>query len=183
MKRLLVLGLLIIGIGCFSPDLLAWPRKGGYSSGGSVSVRGYTRRDGTYVRPHTRSAPGRSYLPYVVPAAAATAAVIASRPAQASPSSPSIQPLQFAAPDSSAVESGGSSPPISVPAPASASQPVAIPPVQLKTTINECGNKGWCYITINPDGTQEFRANPATNIAYPPAPGVTLPRMVIVNNQ
>ena len=25
------------------------------SSGGSVSVRGYTRKDGTYVRPHTRS--------------------------------------------------------------------------------------------------------------------------------
>jgi hypothetical protein len=34
------------------------------SSGGRVSVRGYYRRDGTYVRPHTRSAPGsRSYYP------------------------------------------------------------------------------------------------------------------------
>lgn len=39
---------------------------GGYGYGGSptgtgkdVRVRGYTRRDGTYVRPHTRSAPGR----------------------------------------------------------------------------------------------------------------------------
>lgn len=29
------------------------------SSGGSVSVKGYTRKDGTYVRPHTRSAPRR----------------------------------------------------------------------------------------------------------------------------
>lgn len=28
------------------------------SSGGAVHVRGYTRKDGTYVRPHTRSAPG-----------------------------------------------------------------------------------------------------------------------------
>jgi hypothetical protein len=28
-------------------------------SGGRVSVRGYTRKDGTYVRPHTRSAPRR----------------------------------------------------------------------------------------------------------------------------
>jgi hypothetical protein len=27
------------------------------SSGGRVQVRGYTRRDGTYVRPHTRSRP------------------------------------------------------------------------------------------------------------------------------
>jgi Staphylococcal nuclease homologue len=31
----------------------------GSSSGGSVSVRGYTRSDGTYVAPYTRSAPGR----------------------------------------------------------------------------------------------------------------------------
>lgn len=29
------------------------------SSGGSVSVKGYYRKDGTYVKPHTRSAPKR----------------------------------------------------------------------------------------------------------------------------
>lgn len=29
------------------------------SSGGTVQVKGYTRKDGTYVRPHTRSAPKR----------------------------------------------------------------------------------------------------------------------------
>ena len=29
------------------------------SSGGTVNVKGYTRKDGTYVRPHTRSAPRR----------------------------------------------------------------------------------------------------------------------------
>jgi len=29
------------------------------SSGGTVHVKGYTRKDGTYVRPHTRSAPKR----------------------------------------------------------------------------------------------------------------------------
>lgn len=29
------------------------------NSGGSVQVKGYYRKDGTYVRPHTRSAPGR----------------------------------------------------------------------------------------------------------------------------
>jgi hypothetical protein len=39
------------------------PRSSGGSSassgtGGSVHVRGYYRRDGTYVRPHTRSRPG-----------------------------------------------------------------------------------------------------------------------------
>lgn len=28
------------------------------NTGGSVHVKGYTRKDGTYVRPHTRSAPG-----------------------------------------------------------------------------------------------------------------------------
>lgn len=40
------------------------PSSGGSSaspsSGGSVHVRGYYRRDGTYVRPHTRSRPGGS---------------------------------------------------------------------------------------------------------------------------
>ncbi len=29
------------------------------SSGGTVHVKGYTRKDGTYVRPHTRSSPSR----------------------------------------------------------------------------------------------------------------------------
>lgn len=33
------------------------------SSGGSVHVRGYRRRDGTYVRPHTRSRPGSGSRP------------------------------------------------------------------------------------------------------------------------
>lgn len=32
----------------------------GGSTGGPVRVRGYTRRDGTYVRPHTRSRPRRN---------------------------------------------------------------------------------------------------------------------------
>lgn len=31
------------------------------SSGGTVHVKGYTRKDGTYVKPHTRSAPKRKY--------------------------------------------------------------------------------------------------------------------------
>ncbi|MBB6369084.1 hypothetical protein [Chryseobacterium shigense] len=30
-----------------------------YRSGGSVHVKGYTRKDGTYVKPHTRSSPSR----------------------------------------------------------------------------------------------------------------------------
>jgi hypothetical protein len=36
----------------------ARPAPSGSSGGGTVYVRGYTRKDGTYVRPHTRSAPG-----------------------------------------------------------------------------------------------------------------------------
>lgn len=32
-------------------------KKSSTSSGGTVHVKGYTRKDGTYVRPHTRSAP------------------------------------------------------------------------------------------------------------------------------
>lgn len=31
------------------------------SNGGTVNVKGYYRKDGTYVRPHTRSAPKRKY--------------------------------------------------------------------------------------------------------------------------
>lgn len=43
---------------------LASAKAGGYASpsgggGGVVHVRGYTRKDGTYVQPHTRSAPRR----------------------------------------------------------------------------------------------------------------------------
>ncbi|MCP1299517.1 hypothetical protein NK356_10085 [Chryseobacterium sp. S0630] len=34
-------------------------KSGNTSSGGSVSVKGYYRKNGTYVRPHTRSAPSR----------------------------------------------------------------------------------------------------------------------------
>lgn len=36
------------------------PNLGSYSSGGSVSVKGYYRKDGTYVKPHTRKAPSKS---------------------------------------------------------------------------------------------------------------------------
>jgi hypothetical protein len=35
------------------------PRSSSLSTGGTVQVRGYYRKDGTYVRPHTRSAPRR----------------------------------------------------------------------------------------------------------------------------
>jgi hypothetical protein len=35
-------------------------RSTGSSNGGSVSVKGYYRKDGTYVKPHTRSTPKRS---------------------------------------------------------------------------------------------------------------------------
>lgn len=34
------------------------------SPGGSVHVKGYYRKDGTYVRPHTRSAPGTATFDY-----------------------------------------------------------------------------------------------------------------------
>jgi endonuclease YncB( thermonuclease family) len=39
-----------------SPSVSPAPAR---SSGGTVKVRGYTRKDGTYVRPHTRRAPRR----------------------------------------------------------------------------------------------------------------------------
>jgi len=54
--------LTIVGIIYSSTDLVS--ARGGHgggrysSHGGSVHVRGYTRKDGTYVSPYTRSAPG-----------------------------------------------------------------------------------------------------------------------------
>jgi hypothetical protein len=51
---LLVLTLLFIDTAILMADAFAGGR------GGGVSVKGYTRRDGTYVQPHTRSAPDRN---------------------------------------------------------------------------------------------------------------------------
>jgi len=36
------------------------PRGGGTSKGSETSVRGYTKRDGTYVAPHRRTSPDTS---------------------------------------------------------------------------------------------------------------------------
>jgi hypothetical protein len=59
--------LTVMGIIYSSADLVS--ARGGYgggsyrSHGGSVHVRGYTRKDGTYVSPYTRSAPGYGSQP------------------------------------------------------------------------------------------------------------------------
>ena len=42
-----------------SPALITTPSSSSSSSGGTVHVKGYYRKNGTYVRPHTRSAPKR----------------------------------------------------------------------------------------------------------------------------
>ena len=53
---ILVLTLLIV-VAAWTADTFAGGKKGG---GGDVGVKGYTRKDGTYVAPHTRSAPDSS---------------------------------------------------------------------------------------------------------------------------
>lgn len=59
--------ILISGLVYVAPDN-AWARGGGGRGGGRVSVRGYYRSNGTYVRPYTRSAPTGSYgTPYYAP--------------------------------------------------------------------------------------------------------------------
>ena len=47
------------GIAGGAPSTSSAVSRPSTSPGGSVNVSGYTRRDGTYVRPHTRSAPRR----------------------------------------------------------------------------------------------------------------------------
>lgn len=42
---------------CYDADFACHDGSYGPSSGGPVHVRGYYRRDGTHVRPHTRSRP------------------------------------------------------------------------------------------------------------------------------
>lgn len=54
LKRILAL-VIILSMVAFSLEAFAGGRGGG--KGGSVDVRGYTRKDGTYVAPHQRSAP------------------------------------------------------------------------------------------------------------------------------
>ncbi len=51
MRRLLSLILAYLLVAVFTGDVLAGSR------GGSVDVKGYFRKDGTYVQPHTRTAP------------------------------------------------------------------------------------------------------------------------------
>jgi len=42
-----------------NPSANSYNYRPNTSTGGTVNVKGYTRKDGTYVRPHTRSAPRR----------------------------------------------------------------------------------------------------------------------------
>jgi hypothetical protein len=56
-SRSLILVLTVLIVAAWTADALAGGRKG---SGGDVGVKGYTRKDGTYVAPHTRSAPDSS---------------------------------------------------------------------------------------------------------------------------
>jgi hypothetical protein len=51
MKRKLIIPLILVLLSLFISDSITEAR------GGSVSVKGYTRKDGTYVAPHMRSAP------------------------------------------------------------------------------------------------------------------------------
>jgi hypothetical protein len=53
----LVLVLTVLIVAAWSADAFGSGRKG---SGGDVSVKGYYRKDGTYVQPHKRSAPDSS---------------------------------------------------------------------------------------------------------------------------
>jgi hypothetical protein len=59
------------------------------------------------------------------------------------------------------------------------SQPVPLGAPVMR--IDQCGDKGWCYVTVYPDGSREARANPVADISYPPA-GVSA-EFVVGNQQ
>jgi hypothetical protein len=64
-SRSLVLVLTVLIVAAWGADAFAGGKKG---SGGDVSVKGYYRKDGTYVQPHKRSAPDSSpYNNYGMP--------------------------------------------------------------------------------------------------------------------
>ena len=150
----------------FAADAVNARGRGGgssYSRGGkSVYVHGYTRKDGTYVRSHYRSPPGggssipsgRAYYPL--------------SPAPTYSPAPSYSPAT--------TTTAPPNPTPSVPK----VFPMGDPPAP---KIDNCPTKGWCYITLNPDGGREANAQPTMDVSYPPPPGVTLPRMIIVNTQ
>ena len=56
MKRALVLFILALLLAAPLDVSARGGGRGGGKSGGSVSVKGHTRKDGTYVQPHKRSA-------------------------------------------------------------------------------------------------------------------------------
>lgn len=65
---------------------------------------------------------------------------------------------------------------------ANANPPAASPPPpQPGLTSNPCFGKGWCYITVYPDGRQEASGNPPMDISWPPTSTAPRPRLVIVN--
>jgi hypothetical protein len=60
MKKLIVL---IISLCCVFPVIAKQSSSGGYKSNGSSksnNVRGYTKKDGTYVAPHNRTNPNNT---------------------------------------------------------------------------------------------------------------------------
>ena len=56
--RLISLLLPLVGLAIFLPSLRAYLEAGRHLTPASVSVSGYFRRDGTYVRPYYRRPPG-----------------------------------------------------------------------------------------------------------------------------
>jgi hypothetical protein len=67
MRRIYLLAPAVIGVLFATLFFLVEVSEGG-GKGGTVSVRGYVRKDGTYVQPHTRTAPdGNPYNNYSYP--------------------------------------------------------------------------------------------------------------------
>lgn len=146
----------------------------GYSSYKPVSVRGYFRRDGTYVNPHFRSLPSRNYGVLPLPA-------ISTLPPSEPPPVKRYEPAP-AEPDKS-------SSPVSK-SEIDDSQRFATPPREIPASpplapsrVATCPGKGWCYISVNADGSQDASYTPKQDLSYPPRSTLPAQRVIIVNYQ
>jgi hypothetical protein len=191
MKRWAFLFATLFALLWLVPEADARGRGGGFSSGYKpVHVSGYTRRDGTYVRPYNRSLP-HSHSGYV-PLSAYSPKQPASTPEALTPKAPSaapVDPIPVAVQDPIPTQNPinqqrtktaqkPAPTPATIPAkpiPEAAPQPAASP--------TGCTQSGWCYVLMGPTGPQASNNPPPVDLSYPRTSNTPLPHVVIYRQE